>query len=146
MRYFAVLLLGTILLTSCQTIEKSARQQFESPKQNEAGKKFSQVTVKEETNNVNISISSYTLITNNAEAHRAADAGKSSPSIHRTSSGNNFSRRLSAYRIADYFTGKRFAAAGECAFAIIKQPYSSASKTAYSTRTKSVPVRPKVSG
>jgi len=71
MRYFAFTLLWATLMIGCQVSEKTANQQSNLSKQTEVIKKFSQVTVKEETNNANIGISSYTLITDNAEAHRA---------------------------------------------------------------------------
>ncbi len=61
----------TSVYSGCRTDEKSANRQSNSPEQNGIGKRFSQVTVKEETNNPNIGIGSYTLITDNAAAHRA---------------------------------------------------------------------------
>jgi ketosteroid isomerase-like protein len=70
MRYFAVLLLWTILLTGCQTGGKSVNQQSDTPKQNETGKKFSQVPLKVNYVIPNVGISNYTLITDDVEAHR----------------------------------------------------------------------------
>ena len=71
MRYFAFSLLWAIFLTGCQVSEKTANQQSNLSKQTEVSKTVSQVIIKEETGNPNIVISSYTLITDNAEAHRA---------------------------------------------------------------------------
>lgn len=70
MRYFAFPVLWAILLTGCQVSEKAGRLPSNSAEQKGPKKNYSQLTLKEETNSPNIGISSYTLITNNAEAHR----------------------------------------------------------------------------
>ena len=70
MSHFAFSILLAIFLTGCQGSEKTANQQSNLSKQTDVGKKFSQVTAKEETIHPNIGISGYTLITNNAEAQR----------------------------------------------------------------------------
>jgi ketosteroid isomerase-like protein len=71
MRYFALALIGTIFLSGCQGSEGIVSKQSNPSNQTEVSKKFSQVTINEETNNPNIGISSYTLITDNVQAHRA---------------------------------------------------------------------------
>lgn len=71
MRYFVFMLLLTAFSIACQTNEKSVNQQSALPEKNEIGKQLSQVTIKEETGNPKIVISSYTLITDDAEADRA---------------------------------------------------------------------------
>ena len=70
MRYFAVLLLGTIMLAGCKTEAESVNRQSDSPKQKEAGKQMTQLIVKYDTGSPNVGISSYALITDKAEAHR----------------------------------------------------------------------------
>jgi uncharacterized lipoprotein YajG len=71
MKHFIFIALCLIPLTSCQVNEKTANQPSNLSKQTEVSKKLSQVIIKEETGNPKIVISSYTLITDNAEAHRA---------------------------------------------------------------------------
>jgi hypothetical protein len=71
MRHFAFPILLAIFLTGCQGDEKNGSQQSNLSKQTEVSRKSSQVIIKEETGNPKISISSYTLITDNAEAHRS---------------------------------------------------------------------------
>jgi hypothetical protein len=58
------------LLIGCQTSKKSANQQSASPEQNKTGKKFSQVPLKVDYVIPTVGISSYTLITDDLEAHR----------------------------------------------------------------------------
>ena len=71
MKHFIFIALCSILFTGCQVSEKTAHQPSNSYNQTEVSKKLSQVIIKEETGNPNIGITSYTLITDNAEAHRA---------------------------------------------------------------------------
>ena len=70
MRYFVFLLLLMALLIGCQISKKSANQQSASPEQNKTGKKFSQVPLKVDYVLPTVGISSYTLITDDLEAHR----------------------------------------------------------------------------
>ena len=70
MRYFAFTLLLITLLTGCQVGERSTNQQSNLVEHTGVSKNLSQLTIKTETNNPNIGISSYTLITDDAEAHR----------------------------------------------------------------------------
>jgi hypothetical protein len=71
MKHFTFIALCLILFTSCQVSEKTANQPSSLSNQTDGSKKLSQVIIKEETGNPNIGITSYTLITDNAEAHRA---------------------------------------------------------------------------
>ncbi|MDQ3750109.1 MAG: nuclear transport factor 2 family protein [Acidobacteriota bacterium] len=71
MKHSTFIALCLILFTGCQVSEKTANQPSNLSKQTEVSKKFSQVIIKEETGNPKIIVSSYTLITDNAEAHRA---------------------------------------------------------------------------
>lgn len=71
MRYFAFLLLYTILLNGCQTGALSDNRQFDALEKDKSDKRFSQLIIKEETDNPKIIISSYTLITDDEEARRA---------------------------------------------------------------------------
>ncbi len=71
MKHFTFIALCLILFTSCQVSEKTANQSSSLSNQTDGSKKLSQVIIKEETGNPNIGITSYTLITDNAEAHRA---------------------------------------------------------------------------
>lgn len=70
MRYSAFPVLSVILFVGCQGGERADRAQPDSAVQTEATRKYSQLTLKEEAHSRNIGISSYTLITNNDEAHR----------------------------------------------------------------------------
>lgn len=71
MRYFAFPVLSVIFLLGCQVSEKTANQQSNLSNQTEVTDKLSQVIIKEDTGNPNIIITSYTLITDNAESDRA---------------------------------------------------------------------------
>ena len=71
MKHFTFIALCLILFTGCQVNKKAANQPSNLSSQPEVGKNFSQVIIKEETGNPKIGISSYTLITDDAEAHRA---------------------------------------------------------------------------
>ena len=71
MRYFTFVALSLILFSGCQVTEKTANRKSNLSNPTETGKKYSQVSFKEETNRADIDISGYTLITDNAEAHRA---------------------------------------------------------------------------
>jgi len=60
-----------LALIPCSGCQESANREPDSSKPFEAGKAFSQINVKEQSNRPDIDISDYTLITNNAEADRA---------------------------------------------------------------------------
>lgn len=69
MRPFTLLLL-TILAMSCQTREEAARRQPDSAERGKAVRKYSQITLREDSPYPNVGISTYTLITDDAESRR----------------------------------------------------------------------------
>ena len=71
MRYFVVLWICTILLTGRQSGAQSVDRKSDTPRPNDADNQATQISIKYETGNPNIGISSYTLISINAEAQRA---------------------------------------------------------------------------
>lgn len=71
MKYFIVVGSFLILFAGCQVAEKTSNIQPNFHKSPEPHKNFSQIKVEEKTDNPDIDISEYTLITNNAEAQLA---------------------------------------------------------------------------
>lgn len=71
MKHFTLIALCLILFTGCQFNEKAANQPSNLPNKTDVSKNFSQVVIKEETGNPKIVVSSYKLLSDDVEAHRA---------------------------------------------------------------------------